>query len=366
MSENPTTVTAPDVASYLASKGWQRDGDWRGASIWRLDGQARLLVPDLHAYDDAEQLVAEAIAKIAKYEQRPETDVRQDIAEPMTDAQFFRLHPDAPAGLIPLPEGAKAANSILELLKHAALATEQGANQMHVQGRRTSQVNAFLHDVRLGAAMPGSYILTVRSPAEPGGPAQLDFGDDLPRFSGRRVLANLYTALIAAQAAAQQAARTGADSAPFYEAVENGVSANLCWALGELGGEGRDHPFEIGFSWARGVPGQEPTPDVEFTGAMPPVLMRAGNELAELARKGPARITGRITAVNDEQAARGEPPRVKIQGELRKLGPQAQARALPHRPIWVVLEGPDFRAALEVTPNLRRLELKASSFRVLR
>ncbi|HTU75026.1 MAG TPA: hypothetical protein VMG38_16040 [Trebonia sp.] len=381
MSETPATVSGPDVSSYLASKGWQRDGDWRGATIWRLSDQARLLVPDLHPYDDADQLIAEAIAKIAKYEQRPETDVRQEIAEPTTDAQFFRLHPDAPPGFIPLPEGAKAANAILELLKHAALATEQGTNRAHVEGRRTSQVNAFLHQVRLGAAIPGSYILTARSPAEPAGPEQLDFGDDLPRFSGRRVLTNLHAALLAARTAAQQADRPGGDSAPFYETVENGVSANLCWALSELGGEGRDQPFEIGFSWARGIPTRGPTPDVEFSSAMPSILARAGNELAEVARRGAARIAGRITAVIDEQAARGEPPRVRVQGELRKLGKpgtQAHATVLPHRPIWVILHGADFRAALEalgegwhveaegeVTGNLRRLELKATTFRVL-
>ena len=32
MSTFETAVRAPDVSSYLASKGWHRDGDWRGAA----------------------------------------------------------------------------------------------------------------------------------------------------------------------------------------------------------------------------------------------------------------------------------------------------------------------------------------------
>ena len=74
MTSFETAIRAPDVSSYLASKGWQRDGDWRGASVWRLGSEARLLVPDLHEYEDADQLIHAAVAKIAKYESRPERD----------------------------------------------------------------------------------------------------------------------------------------------------------------------------------------------------------------------------------------------------------------------------------------------------
>ncbi len=109
MTSFQTDIRPLDVSSYLASKGWQRDGDWHGASVWRLGTRARLLVPDLQEYDDADQLIREAVAKIARYEARPEFDVWQDIAEPMVDTQFFRLHPQTPTGSIPLPAGVKAA-----------------------------------------------------------------------------------------------------------------------------------------------------------------------------------------------------------------------------------------------------------------
>src|SRR5487761_615899 len=101
MTSPAPVLSAAEISSYLRSKGWQRDGDWRGAGIWRLGNQARLLVPEQGQRDDDEELILDAVRKIAKYEQRPEIDVRLDITEPMVDAQYFTVHPDAPPGSIP-------------------------------------------------------------------------------------------------------------------------------------------------------------------------------------------------------------------------------------------------------------------------
>jgi hypothetical protein len=362
-------VRLPDVISYLMSKGWQQDGNWRDASVWRLGEQARLLVPDGREYDDSDQLIEEAVAKIARCEARPERDVWRDIAEPMIDAQFFRLHPDAPAGSIPLPAGVKATTGILALLKAAASVTEHGAPLL-VDRRRSQRVDVFLHQVLLSSAAPGSYILTARVPAAPVGAQQLDIFDDAREFSGRAVTARLYAALDAAWSAAQRMIRDRSELDTFYTAAESGVSANLCRALADLGGEKRDRPFEIGFSWARGVPGQDPVPEISFTDAMPAVLSRAGEELEALARQGTASISGIITDLHDEP---GDPARIKIRGDLRTPG---QGR-FPRRAIWIALSRDDYDTAIEahqrgryvqVTGELTttgRLELTAHSFEVV-
>lgn len=362
-------VRAPEVNSYLASKGWQQDGDWRGTTVWRLGEQVRLLVPDRPEYDDAAQLIEEAVAKIARYEGRPERDVWRDIAEPLVDAQYFRLHPDAPAGSIPLPAGVKAAGGVLALLKAAATVTEQGSPLL-VEGRRSQRVDAFLHRVLLGSAVPGSYILTARVPAVPVGTQQLDFFEDAREFSGRTVSTQLHAALDAAWAAAQRVIHEGSEFDTFYTAAESGVSPSLCRALADLGGEKRDRPFEIGFSWARGVPGQEPVPEIAFTGAMSSILSRASEELEALARQGTASISGLITDLHDEP---GDPARIKIKGDLRTPG---QGR-FPRRAIWIALSRDDYNKAIEAHRLVRyvqatgelsttgRLELMAHSFEVL-
>jgi hypothetical protein len=371
MNAVEATVHASDVSGYLASKGWERDGEWRGASVWHLGETARLLIPDLQDFDDTDQLIREAVAKIARYEARPERDVWRDIAEPSVDAQFYRLHPDAPSGSIPLPAGVKAAASILEILRVTAIATEQGT-RMHIEGRRTSTVDAFLHRVLLGSAAPGSYILTARVPAGSIGLNQLDLFDDPREFSGRAVVAQLRMAVDAARNAAEQTLNGRGALDPFYDSVESGVSGNLCKALSDLGGEGRDRPFEIGFSWARAVPGQAAVPEISFTSGMPKVLARAAEELTALARSGTAQISGPITHLRDE---RNEPSRIKVRGVVQVPGQPK----FPRGSLWVVLTGPQYQEAIEahrlglnveaqgrLTTTRRRLELRADTFQVLR
>jgi len=371
-------VRGQDVSSYLMSKGLRPEGDWRGASIWQLSPQVRLLVPGSHEYADSDQLVQAAVATIAEYEARPERDVWRDIAEPLVDAQYFRLHPDTPAGSIQLPAGVKATQGILELMRSAASVAEQGS-QLRVEGRRSPRVDSFLHTILLGSAAPGSYVLTARVPTADVGPQQLDFIEGSREISGRTVMLQLHAALDAARKAAAASFQQRGELQAFYESVEEGVSANLCWALRDLGGEKRNQPFEIGFSWARGLSGAEPVPELAYTGAMASILGRAGDELATLARTGDARITGFITTLHDERSGpsrvRSGLARVKIQGDIQT----ADQTKLPRRTIWAVLNQAQYDEAIEahrdtrqvtvegrLATSARRLELRATNFQVRR
>jgi hypothetical protein len=370
MDSREISEQAANVSSYLESKGWVRDGERRGATTWHLGDDAWVLVPDVRQYDDASLLLHEAVAGIAKCEARPEGDVWRDIEEPMVDAQFFRLHPDAPSGSIPLWEGLRAAQGVFDIMKAAAAVTEQGP--LLIEGTQTPRVRSFVRRVLLGSAAPGSYILTARVPATEIGAQELDTANGNREFTGRAIAARLRTAVNAAQAAAQRVLQDPNEMDAFYSATESGVSANLCKALSDLGGESRDKPFEMGFSWARGKPGQQPT-EVKFTSSMSSVLFRASNELTSLARSGTATITGRVTDLHAEDYL---PSRIKIWGDLQ--APES-ASLLPQRSIWVVLTDSDYRRAIEahrdvltveatgqLTTSNRRLELRARTFEVFR
>jgi hypothetical protein len=371
MTSPEVDVRALDVSTYLESTGWQRDGNWRGASVWRLGSEARLLVPDRHEYEDADELIQAAISKIARYEERPERDVRLDIAEPMVDAQYFRTHPDAPPGSTPLPSGLRAVQGVHDLMRAAASTADEGPKLLY-EGRRSRQVEMFLGRVLLGAGLPGSYVLTARIPAEPIGQQRLGLLVSEQEFSGRAVVSQLHGALQAARDAAERVLREEHQWAAFYDVVEQGVSANLCKALGDLGGQDKDRHFEIGFAWARALPSQELVKEVAFTDAMPGVLVKAGEELAALAKAGDAQITGLI---EDLHNSRDEQPRIKVAGELRK----ADGSLLPRRAVWVVVSAADYDESMEahrrdrtvqasgrLSTRRRRLELHATTFRILR
>jgi len=381
MTEPSALIDPSELNSYLTSRGWRREGSWRGAGVWALESSGRLLVPDLVEFSDDNELVAEAVRKLAGLEERSQREVLQDIAEPMVDSQYFRTHPETPPGTTPLPSGVRALNGVHALMSTAARTTEEGPRLLF-EGRRSATVDDFLHRVILGTARPGSYVFTARVPSIASDPAQLSLweGDKASirqaQLPGRVVLAQLCHAVEAAQTTARQAldlraseGRERLDS--FDEQVDQGISANLCRALGDLGGYARDQPFEIGFSWARGLPSQEPTEPVAFSGPMSAILSRAADDLERLAKSGHARIVGQVETLN---LRTGEEPKIKVVGDFRPGGREAYQRAL-----WVIVSRSQYEEAIQaqragwwidaegrmVTANRRR-EMRPTRFDIRR
>ena len=351
---DPEPVIDPsELSGYLVSRGWRREGIWRGAGVWELESSGRLLIPDHREYQDDGELLAEAVRKLAGYEERPEQELLLDIAEPMVDSQYFRTHPEVPSGIIPLPSGVKALNGVHVLMSTAARTVEEGPRLLF-EGRRSGPVENFLQRVMLGAARPGSYVLTARVPVTAPGQPQLSLWENGKAdgaagirpagISGRAVLLRLFQAVGAARVAAGQVIDRRATERQerldvFDDSVEQGVSANLCRALGDLGGSSKDRPFEIGFAWARGLPAQEPGEPIAFTGPMAAILSRAGDELERLAKSGHARIIGEVETLNMRA---GEEPRIKIVGEFL-----SDAREPYRRALWVIVSRGQYDQAIE-------------------
>jgi hypothetical protein len=376
MRDQIPEVDPGGLKEYLQSQGWHTEGTYRGADIWRLENAGRLLVPGRLEYDDDGELIEEAVRKLATYEERPPRDVLRDIADPMVDAQYYRTHPDAPAGMIQLPSGLRAVQGVHDLLAVAAR-TEHDGPRLLFEGRRATAVDAFLHRVLLGAAIPGSYVLTARVPVQAPRQPQLDFGEEvqgaarLEDLPGRAVVSRLHQGVNAAQMAARQMVGGGRMDA-FYEGVQQGVSANLCRALADLGGVRRNQRFEIGFTWARGLPGQEMAGPASFTPSMVVVLENAGQELEHLAKSGQGRITGQVENL---YLSPGEQPRIKVVGDLV----YESGSHLPRRSLWVTVSMEQYDQAydaqrqgwlIDVEGRLhttqRRLEMHPSRFEVHR
>lgn len=324
-------ITPRAVNSYLRSKGWERDGEWRGANVWRLSSRARLLVPPSFEYEDDTELLQQAIQRIAACEERPVHNVTLDIAEPNVDAQYYRTYPNTPSGTIPLPSGVKATRSIQILMRSAADTVEKGPHLL-VTGHSSSIVSTFLHRVMLATAAPGSYILTARVPIDALVPATLD--DSAEEFSGRAVVRQLHQAIATAHRTARtviERRRTSPESpvADFSDLMAQGVTANLCQALGDLGGEQRDRPFDIGFSWARSEPEDISPEPIRFTAEMPRLLWRAGEALEKLVKSSRASVAGRVRELRN----RPHGYQAKVEGEVQVAGGELAERDS----LWVTL-----------------------------
>jgi hypothetical protein len=344
MPEPELAIDPSELTGYLASRGWRREGSWRGAGVWALESSGRLLIPDHREFQDDGELLADAVRKLAGYEERPEGELLLDIEEPMVDSQFFRMYPEAPSGTTSLPSGVKAVQGIQELMKTAARTVEEGP-QMLFERRSSRDVETFLDTIMLGSATPGSYILTARVPVAAPYQPQLGLWElsTAPRrpggVTGRAVLSRLHEAIAAARDAAKIVAQGHEGPDVFDDRIAAGISANLCKALADLGGQSRDHAFDIGFTWARGLPGHEPTEPVSFTGSMAAALARAGDSLERLAKSGRGRIIGRVETLNLSQ---GESPRIKVVGEFR-----AEDGEPVHRSLWVIVSMGQYNRAIE-------------------
>ena len=292
----------------------------------------RLVVPERREYDDDDELLTEAVRRLAELEERPEPDVILDINEPYVDTQFYRMHPDSPSGTISLPAGLTAVRAVHDLIRAAAITAEQGP-QLLIEGRRSAPVDRFLRRVSLGSARPGSYVLTSRVPVEGDARAEVSKQLDLlsteePHtvvisggFSARGVVSAMHQAIGVAHAAAHHALRTQGQVSAFYDGVERGVSANLCRALADLGSFGRHdaseyRSFEIGFGWARGMPTDESSEPILFSKNMVGILIWADAELTNLADQCPPACRKAET----NKRGPGEQPRIRIVGELLMEG----------------------------------------------
>ncbi|RBQ20608.1 hypothetical protein DP939_05815 [Spongiactinospora rosea] len=315
--------------------------------MWSATG-ARLLIPPQRIYPDDDELLHEAVVKLAALEERSEEDVRLDITEPLVDTLDIRTLPATPSGTIPLLSGAKAVDSIVEILDTSARTFEEGA-RLIFSGRRSSGVQEFLSQVRLGVSKPGSYIFTARIPVATSSHHQASlFDDEEPAPLGRQVLETLERALRAAHTACDRVIRGTATFDVIEDYVEDGLSADFCEALSGLAGQGTDRPFDVSFGWARGLaaPSSE---TIRFSATMASVLGQAAKQLRELARVGHATITGMIEDLHDDGVGS---PRIKIRGEL-----QTSADTVT-RAVWVVVDNVTYGQAGDL--HYRRLPVQVS------
>lgn len=313
-----------DIASYLAGTGWARDPrGWRGASIWQHPDDYEVLVPAQDGMGDGDRRVREILRCLSAVEDRPMDDIALEISRPQLDRQFFRTFPAGhDSGYISLFSGLQAVQSIRNILGTAVRTVLQGPH-FAFMGRAPGAVGDVLRAAELGPSRAGSYVVEVRLASDmtvraPGG----------QEVDGRAVLTQMLEAVSTARSAVV------ADTpAAFDDTVTAGVSADLCKALSDLSGSGRNEPFEISFLWGRLQPLDMPSHTLAFPATSGSLLQAAAARLRGMNASGPATLTGIVEGLHDD-AAGGDRWRIKVRGELRTAHVERARRA-----VWVRLAG---------------------------
>jgi hypothetical protein len=294
-----------DLVAYLRSSGWELAGYLgEAATVWR-HGAAQVMVPRETYFADYARRLAEVVETLSNVESRSELEIVSDLSMATVDVVRVRITtPQSADGSVSLEQGVNLFDGVKDMLLSAARAAV--APRAYFRSRLPGPADEYMRQVRLGQTERGSYVATLVCPVSPElQPAGSNFAQDVGEPFDRRVTRTLATAMYKTAEAVREAVLRQ-DMAPFTEAVRDGVSANLCNALAEIGGGVDGGILEVGFSWARtrSRP-QVPSSRIMVPNDALPILKEAARVLREIYRDDDFEIIGPVIRLDSSNAAYG-------------------------------------------------------------
>jgi hypothetical protein len=329
-----------EVAGYLRAKGWtQKYATLGREAIWTSVAggeEYEILLPLDQTTPDFSLRMGDLLHILAEVERRSQTWVYDDLLTTMADVLRIRIDdPDLIDGSMPMEGHAQIAQKTRDLVLAAACAVSEPRPVWHT--RKPARATEHLRHVRIGQTQRGSYVITVISRIPPllhTTPGQMELVETEPPYE-RQVMNTLARALLTLDRAAEQAALTAA-LVSFEQAVQRGVSANLCDAVTGLWGDG-DGPrtLEFLFSWSAARPPEADIPtSVTFAADRIPVIREASRLLREKAPITDYELEGAVVKL--------ERPEGAPTGHVTVMG---QVEGLPRR-VVVELADPQYHDAV--------------------
>ena len=269
------SLSLVSLLSYLRAHEWINDGPWGGgrATMYLKEHGGLthdILVPVRDTVADYAESMAEAVTVLATVEERSQLDVFHDLEGVGADVIRMRPPNGVSKGSLSLRQSTNLLNDAYDMLASAARAVDKP--QAAYRGRLSAEVADYLDNVQ---SLPGyyeGYALTLHSPVPAGIGDQGDFGDDYYSPFPRRTTHKLAQALERTNWAIDEViARDTLE--PFEQAVQFGVSANLCDSVAALAKKGQG--IEIGLSWADVRPSDAPDSYFRFSEKSANILTEA-------------------------------------------------------------------------------------------
>jgi hypothetical protein len=338
---------------YLRATGWELAHQGELGNRWRLRRHGRVRniampLPILDA-DDRARMLAAALDVLVDVEHRDASVIARDLSHAHLDLLEFRLIAESlTEGEMPLRAAPELTSGAFDAVVAAARA-EIARRPHFAQGALPSAVRAFVEDAVLAGTSRGSVILRVKPPTPPEPAEPTLEGMALPDPFERRAVMRLLDGVRAAKAATHQDF-AAADEDAFDEAVEEGLSANLCDALLKLSGikSGVDARVAVRVRWAltrRIRPTDEPTAEIEVDQGELRQLGRVAELLKEIQPEPHTKVAGPVTMV---RRAPGED--VGVAHILAEIGGKV-------RTVRMALDRPDYDVALHA--HAHELEIQA-------
>ena len=277
-----SSISIDGLTSYLQTREWINKGKWgnRPAVIYTKKYAGRswdILVPTDTEVGDYAIGMAETLEILATIEDRSQLDIFNDLkVAAFSDVMRLRSINGIAKDPISLRRRADLLEDVYGMVAAAARAVESPSAAY--RGKPSSDVSEYLENVRLLPEYGEGYSLALYSQAPADTGNKQDFRGNEPDVPfARRATAKLAQALERAEAAISESSANDAIS-PFRDAVDYGVSANLCASIANIVQKGKG--VEIGIQWATARPASVPNSKFRFTEDSADIL----NEVAKFFR----------------------------------------------------------------------------------
>ncbi|PRY44646.1 hypothetical protein [Umezawaea tangerina] len=262
-------VRVDQVVGYLAARGWEVTGHWRGADVRSL-GDFDVLVPPGDDRGDVSPRLRELLACVADAEGRTPREVVRDMVAPSADVLSYRLRLPR-AGTVPLAAGFRAVRAVRDLVATCAHDVAPDTGDLLDRTALATAEDGFGLDV----------LVPVRH-------------DGVGRRATLRVLRTSATVLAAADSP---------DPTAWRDLPRHGLVDDVCGCLADLAGEHRASAFELAFHWALALPSAEPDAVLSFPADFG-VRARARRKRVEPVTAERALVRGRVTRLAQDSGGR--------------------------------------------------------------
>ena len=295
-----SSISIVCLRAYLNSRGWTDAGIWgeRPITVFAKEHEGRpweILVPHRDIIGGYAENMAESVAVLAAVEERSELDVFYDLAATGADVIQVRSANGKARESLSLRQSASMLNDAYRMLEAGARAVEKP--RAIYRGKLSADVAQYLDSVHPLPGYAQGYALTLHSPVPVGFERQEDLGDDFRAPFSRLVTTKLAQGLRQSSEAIERVVSSNTLE-PFREAVDSGVSANLCDSVAELAKQGDG--IAIDLTWAGVRPSNVADSSFLFSPASADILMEAAKSLRSKEPSYDEQIIGLVVRLEKE------------------------------------------------------------------
>lgn len=279
-NEDALNAVSPSALSaYARVGGWAKEEPFGDHSDVYVSGKApEIIIPRTQRLGDYADVVSRLIEIFAEAAETDALSLYRNLVTADRDVVRVKAAPEGANGPVTLDDGVSLITGARDMVLAAACSVRE--SRPFYRARTNREAVDYMRRVRLGHTERGSCVVTLITPVVPLPMRQASpFGsepDDSP--VDRRVTRRLIEAVTAAQEATERT--SGSDAGAFSEAVERGVSANLCDAVATL-----IKPFggiDVSLTWTLTCPMPVPRETIRFGAANAPILHEAARSLRKL------------------------------------------------------------------------------------